>query len=308
MKKILSALICVCLLVSVLSFSVYAKDTENAENTNITVNTANKVSAELTEIINDNKESVISVSIHLKRYVNPKDIEKFVSDNKEFIESILFQDDSVNFLIANVYGYNIEKIAESDLVTEICYFEDAVQETCTIADSENEVSTDIPEIINDDTKPVIEKTTLSIAKISTKLYVKGREVIKVTVKNSVDKTTYKSNNTKVAKVDNKGKITALKAGTAKITVTNNKVSKVFTVKVLNPKLNKNSVSIAKGNQFKLKVIGKIGTAKFSTSNKRIATVNSKGKITVNKKANKGKVCYITVKTNGIKLMCKVKVK
>ena len=158
------------------------------------------------------------------------------------------------------------------------------------------------------TNPTENKTTVSLAKYSANIYVRGTTTIKPTVKNGKGVTTYKSNNTRVAKVDSGGKLTALKAGTAKITITNNKVSKVFTVKVLNPKLNKTSVSISRGKSYTLKITGKIGTAKFYTSNKKIATVNSKGKIKVNKKAKKGKTVIIKVKTNGITLKCKVKVK
>ena len=153
-----------------------------------------------------------------------------------------------------------------------------------------------------------QKTTVSLARYSANIYVKGSTVIKPTVKNGKGKTTYKSSNTKVARVYSNGKVVALKAGTAKITVTNNKVSKVFTVKVLNPRLSRTSVSISRGKSYNLKIVGIIGTAKFYTSNKKVATVNSAGKITVNKKAKKNQSCYITVKTNGVTLRCKVKVK
>ncbi len=158
------------------------------------------------------------------------------------------------------------------------------------------------------TKPVVKKTTISLARYSANVYVKGSTVIKSTVKNGRGKTTFKSLNTKVAKVYSNGKVIAIKAGTAKIRVTNNKISRIFTVKVLNPRLNKTSVAISRGKSFTLKITGRIGTAKFYTSNKRIATVNSKGKITVNKKAKKGQSAVITVKTNGVTLRCKVKVK
>ncbi len=154
----------------------------------------------------------------------------------------------------------------------------------------------------------VKKTTVSLARYSANVYVKGSTVIKPTVRNGRGKTAFKSLNTKVARVYSNGKVTAIKAGTAKIRVTNNKVSRIFTVKVLNPKLNKTSVAISRGKSFTLKITGRIGTAKFYTSNKRIATVNSKGKITVNKKAKKGKTAVITVKTNGVTLRCKVKVK
>ena len=146
-------------------------------------------------------------------------------------------------------------------------------------------------------------TVIKLAKSSARVYVKGTASIKATVTNGNGKTTYRSNNAKVAKVNSKGEITALKAGTAKITVTNGEASKVFTVKVLNPKLSKKSLKLKNGKNFTLKITGKIGKVKFSTSNKKVATVNSKGKIVAKKKGN----AVITVKSNGVTLNCKVKV-
>ena len=159
------------------------------------------------------------------------------------------------------------------------------------------------------TKPVVvKKTTVSLAKYSANLYVKGSTVIRPTVKYPVGKTTYKSSNTKVARVYSNGKVVALKAGTARITVTNNRVSRVFTVRVNNPRLSRTAVSISIGKSYNLKIAGRIGTAKFYTTNRRVATVNSVGKITVNKNAKKNYSCHIIVKTNGVTLKCKVRVK
>ena len=155
------------------------------------------------------------------------------------------------------------------------------------------------------TRPTtVKKTTVNLAKSSATVYRTGKTTIKATVKNGKGKTTYKSSNTKIAKVTSNGVVTGVSQGTARITVTNNGVKKVFTVKVKNPTLNKNSVSIKKGKTFTLKIAGKIGTAKFTSSNKKIATVNTKGKITAKKKGT----VTIKVKTNGITLVCKVKVK
>lgn len=148
------------------------------------------------------------------------------------------------------------------------------------------------------------KTTLTLTKLSANLYVKGVTNIKTTVKNGNGKTTYKSSNNRVAKVDNNGKVTALKAGIAKITVTNNKVSKIFTVIVKNPKLSKNKIEVKVNKPYTLKIVGKVGKATFISSNKKIATVDKLGKITPKKK---GKTT-ITVKTNGIVLKCCVVVK
>ncbi len=154
------------------------------------------------------------------------------------------------------------------------------------------------------TTPTVKKTTVNLQKASAKLYLKGSTKIKADVKNGVGKTTYKSSDKSIAKVDSNGKVTALKKGTAKITVTNNKVSKTFTVTVKKPFLNKTSLKIKKGAKFTLKVTGKVGKAEFLTSNKKIAAVNQKGKITAKKKGN----ATVTVKTNGIKLKCKVNVR
>ena len=133
---------------------------------------------------------------------------------------------------------------------------------------------------------------------------KGTTTVKPVVKNGVGKTTFKSNNTKIAKVDNNGKITALKVGKAKVTVTNNKVSKVFTVIVKTPKLNKTKITLNVKKSYTLKVVGKVGKATFTSSNKKVATVNSVGKIIPKKKGN----ATITVKTNGVTLKCSVVVK
>lgn len=148
------------------------------------------------------------------------------------------------------------------------------------------------------------KTTVKLVKYPKTLYVKASSKISVKVTNQNGATSFKSSNGKIAKVDSKGKVTALKKGTAKITVTNNKVSTSFKITVKNPKLNKNSVTLKKGKTFKIKVTGKVGSQKYSSSNKKVASVSSKGKVKA-KKAGKAK---ITVKTNGIKLKLNVKVK
>ena len=148
------------------------------------------------------------------------------------------------------------------------------------------------------------KTTVTLKKSSAAVYVKGTAQIKATVKNGKGKTTYKTSNKKVAKVNSSGKVTGVKKGTATITVTNNGVSKKFKITVKNPKLNKSKLTLKKGKSFKLSIKGKVGNAKFTSSSKKVAKVNSKGKVTAKKKGK----ATITVKTNGMKLKCKVTVK
>lgn len=154
------------------------------------------------------------------------------------------------------------------------------------------------------TKPPVKNTTVTLTKNSAYLYVKGTTNINPIVKNGVGATTYKSNNTSVASVDSKGRVTALKAGTAKITVTNNNVSQIFTVTVKNPSLNKKSVNLYVQQSTSIKIIGKIGNATFFSNNKKVATVDKYGKVTAKSKGN----ATISVKTNGVTLKCNVTVK
>ena len=148
------------------------------------------------------------------------------------------------------------------------------------------------------------QTYITLKKSSASLYVKGTCKIKATVRNPKGKTTYKSSNSKIAKVNSSGKVTALKKGKAKITVRNNGVKKTFTVTVKNPRLNATSKTLKKGKTFTIKVTGKIGKATFRSSDKKVAAVTSKGKV---KAVSKGKAS-ITVTANGVKLKCKITVK
>lgn len=114
-----------------------------------------------------------------------------------------------------------------------------------------------------------------------------------------------SSNKSVATVTSQGVISAKKKGKAVIKIEGKNYIYNIKLTVKNPKLNKTKKTLKPGSKFTLKVIGKAGRTTFKSSNKRIASVNSKGKITAKKK---GKIT-ITVKTNGkVKLKCKVTVK
>jgi len=116
--------------------------------------------------------------------------------------------------------------------------------------------------------------------------------------------TYSSSNKKIVTVSGKGKVTAKKAGIAKITVKDTKGRK-YTCKVTvkTPTINATSKKLDIGKTYTLKLTG--ATAKtYSSSNTKIATVSSKGKIT----AKKTGTAKITVKdTKGRKYICKVTV-
>lgn len=146
-------------------------------------------------------------------------------------------------------------------------------------------------------------TTVTVNKTA-KVYVKGTYQIKANVTNGKGATTYKSSDSKVVKVSSTGKVTALKKGTATVTVTNNGVSSTVKFTVRKPTLNKNIVRLKAKKSFALKITGKIGVAKFKSSNTKIATVRANGKVIAKKKG----ISFITVNTNGIVLKCKVVVK
>ncbi len=116
--------------------------------------------------------------------------------------------------------------------------------------------------------------------------------------------TYTSLNPKVATVDKNGNVKAVKNGKATILVNSNGKVKIYIVQVKKPKLNKKKVKLKVGKSFKLKITGKVGKAKFSSSKKKVAKVNSKGVIVAKKKGK----AVIKVKVNGVVLKCKVKVK
>ena len=139
--------------------------------------------------------------------------------------------------------------------------------------------------------------------------------------NATNKTlNYRSGNSKVVSVNAKGQITAKKKGTATVSVkttdgTNIVVYYRVTVKqlVTSVKLNKKAISLkakgkAKQKTYTLKATVTKGAnnkkVKWTSSKSKIATVNSKGKVTAKKKGT----CYISVtSTDGSRKSAKCKV-
>lgn len=127
---------------------------------------------------------------------------------------------------------------------------------------------------------------------------------------------YKSSNKKIFTIDKKGKIKAKnKSGTAKLTVTlasgKKATAKVKvqkgTVKTTKLTVNTSSLVLLKGGNYTLKTARSPLTTQqkvtFSSSNKKVATVSSKGVITAKKKGT----AKITVKSGSKKKTVKVTV-
>lgn len=150
--------------------------------------------------------------------------------------------------------------------------------------------------------------SVKLNRSSATVYKDEKLQLKATTTGTSQKVTWTSSNKKVVTVTSSGKITAKKAGKATITAKVNGKTAKCTITVKNPttKLDKTKSTIYVGTTLQLKatVKGKSSQVSWKSSNSKIATVDSKGRV-VAKKA--GKVT-ITAKANGKTAKCTVTVK
>lgn len=144
---------------------------------------------------------------------------------------------------------------------------------------------------------------------SSVIYTKSKTTTKINVaKDGVTgNATFRSSNKKVATVSANGIVKAKKAGKVNITVQvgNHKQVVKITVKKPTMKLTKASAKLKKGKKVTIKVkAAPVSKVTFKSSNKKVATVSSKGVV----KAKKKGTAIITVKCNGITKKFKVTVK
>jgi len=153
-----------------------------------------------------------------------------------------------------------------------------------------------------------------------KATLKTTVAVKNTKSSKYKKVTYKTSNKKVATVSKKGVITAKKTGKATITVTSTKNKKKkakVTVKVVAGKvtkvtLNKKTASLQEGEKLSLKATVKTKgkkpnkTVKWTTSNKNVATVSTKGVVTA-KKAGTVKITAMSTDGTNKKATCTITV-
>ncbi len=156
----------------------------------------------------------------------------------------------------------------------------------------------------------VKQPTLNVKKITLGL----GETFTLKVANTTGKVTYKSSKTKYVKVTSAGKITAKKKGSATITATladGTKLTCKVTVKKAPKKISlaKKSVTLKKGKTYKIKVKLPANTASYKitykTSSKKVATVDTAGKVTAKKK---GKATITVTTFNKKKATLKVTVK
>ncbi len=145
-------------------------------------------------------------------------------------------------------------------------------------------------------------TEISVKAKAKTIYVKKSTTVSAKVEYGKGKTTFKSSNTKVATVNSKGKVTGKKAGTVKITATNNGESATVTIKVKNPTV-KAPKSIKVKKSGKIIVKNAVGKTTFKALNK-YAKVSKTGKVTGKKKGT----AKIRVTASGVKFTVKIKIK
>ena len=149
-------------------------------------------------------------------------------------------------------------------------------------------------VVQGASKVKLNKTTLTV-------YVGKTTTLKITGTSKTVK--WSTSDKNVATVSSKGKVTAKKAGTATISAKVSNKTYKCKITVKKPYLNKKKVSLKKGKTTTLKLTG--ATAKkYKSSNKKVATVNSKGKVTAKAVGTATITC---TDTKGKTYKCKVTV-
>jgi len=134
------------------------------------------------------------------------------------------------------------------------------------------------------------------------IVLKVGEEYKLHVMNVNKRVTFQSSDFKVATVNINGKVTAYRPGRAIIRAKYE--GKVVSCKVRVVEINKSRLTLTKGEKYKLKVKGIFFGVKWSSTNRKVVTVNGFGKITAK---NTGKATVIA-KVKGKVLTCTIKVK
>ena len=146
-------------------------------------------------------------------------------------------------------------------------------------------------------KVTVKASTIKFAKASVTIYKGKTATVKATATPSAT-VKYTSSNTKVATVSSKGVVKGVKAGTVTITAKAGTLKTTCKVVIKNPafSLVKSSATIKKGKTTTIRSkAAPAGKITYTSSNKKVAAVNSKGVV---KGIKKGKAT-ITVKCNGI---------
>ena len=151
------------------------------------------------------------------------------------------------------------------------------------------------------TKSIRVKTTKSTLYILDSANNKAKLTVTCNGKNVTKAAKYKSSNSKIAKVNKNGVVTAVRPGTVKITTKykgKSRTTKV-TIKKAKLSLNKKTVELNRGQKFTLKAFAnKSGISnkniKWTSSNSNIVSVNKNGVLTTKKNGTTTISCKTTI--------------
>lgn len=144
----------------------------------------------------------------------------------------------------------------------------------------------------------VKKPTLRLSKSAISLYRGGTAKLTVTSSSkSIPK--WKTNKKSVATVDSNGTVTAVKNGTATVTVTVDGVSKTCSVTVKKPTITfeADAVTLSVGESYQTKAaVSSKNKPVYASSNSKVATVDGNGKVYAKSKGR----AYIYAKEDGAK--------
>lgn len=158
-------------------------------------------------------------------------------------------------------------------------------------------------------RSLVEAATIKLN--TTTLTLKNVRTYQLKVKNTKKKVKWSTSNKSIVTVSSKGKVTAVKKGTAYVyaRVSNKKLKcKVRVLTTGSITLSKTSLNLRKGKTYTLKPKLKYqlnNKVKWSSSNTKVATVSSNGKVTAK---NHGTAVITAKATNNKKATCKVMIK
>ena len=161
------------------------------------------------------------------------------------------------------------------------------------------------------TKSIRVKTTKSTLYILDSANNKAKLTVTYNGKNVTKAAKYKSSNSKIAKVNKNGVVTAVRPGTVKITTKYKGKSRTTKVTIKNAKLslNKKTVELSRGQKFTLKAFAnKSGISnknvKWTSSNSNIVSVNKNGVLTTKKNGTATISCKTTIGKVSAKVVVK----
>ena len=152
--------------------------------------------------------------------------------------------------------------------------------------------------------PVIQVSAASVGLNKTKIVIVVGQKYRLTLNGTKKAPTWKTSNKKVVTVKKDGSVTGVSKGTANVTATLGKKTYKCKVIVEAPKISLTKKTINAGEKFTLKLNGTTKSVKWTTSNKKVATVSQNGVVkgiakgTANIIATVGEkkyVCKVTVK-------------